>query len=54
MRFIYEEHNMHYNCIGATTFYGYILRIGYSKAEERLKTFRSSECELNALAIDNL
>lgn len=53
MRFIHATYNMLHNSIDVTTFDGYILRIDCSKAEEGLKTTPSSECALNALAIDN-
>ena len=53
MRFIHATYNMLHNCIDVTTFDGYVLRIDYIKAEERLKTTPCSECALNALAIDN-
>ncbi len=53
MRFIYVAYNMLYNCIDVTTFDRYVLRIDCAKAEEGLKTTPSSECALNALAIDN-
>ncbi len=53
MRFIYAVYNMLHNCIDVTTFDGYILHIDCGKAEEGLKTTPSSECALNALAIDN-
>lgn len=53
MRFIHATYNMLHNCIDATTFDGYVLRIDCGKAEEGLKTTPCSECALNALAIDN-
>ena len=53
MRFIHATYNMLHNSIDVTTFDGYILRIDCEKAEEGLKTTPSSECALNALAIDN-
>ena len=53
MRFIHATYNMLHNSIDVTTFDGYILRIDCGKAEEGLKTTPSSECALNALAIDN-
>lgn len=53
MRFIYAAYNMLHNCIDVTTYDGYVLRIDCGKAEEKLKTTPSSECALNALAIDN-
>lgn len=53
MGFIYAAYNMLHNCIDVTTYDGCVLRIDCGKAEEELKTTPSSECALNALAIDN-
>lgn len=53
MRIIYAEYNMYHNSIDIATFSGYILRIDCGRAEEGLKTTPSSECALNALAVDN-
>jgi hypothetical protein len=44
---------MYHNSIDIATYAGYILRIDCGKAEEGLKTTPSSQCALNALAIDN-
>ena len=52
MKFIYAEYNMNHNSIDITTFDGYLLRIDCNKAEDGLKTTPSSQCALDALAID--
>ena len=52
MNIIYAEYNMYHNCIDVSTTAGYLLRIDCEKAEEGLKTTPSSECALNALAVD--
>ena len=44
---------MHHNSIDIATAAGYLLRIDCWEAEKRLKTTPSSECALNALAIDD-
>ena len=43
---------MNHNSIDITTFDGYLLRIDCNKAEDGLKTTPSSQCALDALAID--
>ena len=52
MKFIYAEYNMYHNSIDITTFDGYLLRIDCNTAEDGLKTTPSSQCALDALAID--
>lgn len=52
MNIIYAEYNMYHNSIDVATTARYLLRIDCGKAEEGLKTTPSSECALNALAID--
>lgn len=52
MNIIYAEYNTHHNSIDICTYVGYILRVNCGRAEESLKTTPSSECALNALAID--
>ena len=52
MNVIYAEYNMYHNSIDVANTAGYLLRIDCGKAEEGLKTTPSSECALNALAID--
>jgi hypothetical protein len=44
---------MYHNSIDIATYAGYVLRIDCNKAEDGLKTTPSSQCALNALAIDN-
>ena len=53
MNTIYAEYNMYHNSIDIYTSAGYMLRIDCNKAEDGLKTTPSSQCALNALAIDN-
>lgn len=43
---------MYHNSVDITTFDGYLLRIDCNKAEDGLRINLSSECALNALAID--
>lgn len=52
MNTIYAEYNMYHNSIDIYTSAGYMLRIDCNKAEDGLKTTRCSQCQLNALAID--
>ena len=52
MNIIYAEYNIHHNSIDIATTAGYLLRIDCWEAEKELKTTPSSECALNALAID--
>lgn len=52
MNTIYAEYNMFHNSIDIYTSAGYMLRIDCNKAEDGLKTTPSSQCSLNALAID--
>lgn len=52
MNVIFAEYTMYHNSIDVATSAGYILRIDCVKAEECLRTTPSSECALNALAID--
>ena len=52
MNTIYAEYNMYHNSIDIYTSAGYMLRIDCNKAEDELKTTPSSQCSLNALAID--
>ena len=52
MNIIYAEYNIHHNSIDIATTAGYLLRIDCWEAEKGLKTTHSSECALNALAID--
>lgn len=52
MNFIYAAYNASYNCIDATTFDGYILRIDCNVAEDGLRTTPCSQCALDALAVD--
>ena len=52
MNIIYAEYNIHHNSIDIATAAGYLLRIDCWEAEKDLKTTPSSECTLNALAID--
>lgn len=49
---IYSEYDTYRNSIDVNIYVGYILRIDYNVAEEGLKTTPSSQCGLNALAID--
>ena len=53
MNIIYAEYNIYHNSIDIYTYAGYILRIDCWETERNLKTTLSSECALNALAIDN-
>lgn len=52
MNIIYAEYNIHHNSIDIATAAGYLLRIDCREAEKGLQTIPSSECALNALAID--
>ena len=52
MNIIYAEYNIDFNSIDIATTTGYLLRIDCWEAEKGLKTTPSSECALNALAID--
>ena len=52
MNTIYAEYNMYHNSIDIYTSAGYMLRIDCNKAEDGLKTTPFSQCQLNALAID--
>ena len=52
MNTIYAEYNMYHNSIDIYTSAGYMLRIDCNKAEDGLKTTPCSQCQLNALAID--
>lgn len=53
MRLIYARYNPQNNSIDVTTFENVVLRVDCNKAEEGLRTTPSSQCSLNALAIDN-
>lgn len=53
MKFIYATYNQYCNSIDITTFDNILLHIDCNKAEDGLKTTPSSQCALNALAIDN-
>ena len=52
MNTIYAEYNMYHNSIDIYTSAGYMLRIDCNEAEDGLKTTPCSQCQLNALAID--
>jgi hypothetical protein len=52
MRLIYASYNSNYNSIDITTFDNVLLRIDCNKAEEGIRTTPGSQCDLNALAID--
>ena len=52
MNMIYAKYNIHHNSIDIYTYVGYFLQIDCNKAEKGLKTTPCSECDLNALAID--
>lgn len=52
MNTIFAEYNMYHNSIDIYTSAGYMLRINCNKIEEGLRTTPSSQCSLNALAID--
>lgn len=52
MNTIYAKYNMYHNSIYIYTSAGYMLRIDCNKAEDGLKTTPCSQCQLNALAID--
>ena len=52
MNIIYAEYNMYHNSIDIYTSAGYMLRIDCNKAEDGLKTTPCSQCQLNALVID--
>lgn len=52
MNIIFAEYNMYHNSIDIYTSAGYVLRIDCNKAKDRLRTTPSSQCALNALAID--
>ena len=49
---IFAEYNMYHNSIDIYTSSRYVLWIDCNKAEEGLRTTPSSQCSLNALAID--
>ena len=53
MRTIFAEYNPKRNSIDVYTYVGYMLRIDCWEAEKDLKTTSGSDCELNALAIDD-
>ena len=53
MKLIYATYNQYCNSIDITTFDNILLHIDFNKAEDGLKTTPSSQCALNALAIDN-
>lgn len=53
MKLIYATYNQCCNSIDITTFDNMLLRIDCNKAEDGLNTTPSSQCALNALAIDN-
>lgn len=52
MSIVYAEYNMYHNSIDIQTSAGYMLRADCNKAEDGLRTTPSSQCSLNALAID--
>ena len=52
MSTIFAEYNPHQNSIDVYTSAGYMLRIDCWEAEKNLNTTPSSDCALNALAID--
>jgi hypothetical protein len=52
MNFIHAEYNKFHNCIDVTHYEGYILRFDCNMIEESLKLTPSSQCAVNALAID--
>lgn len=52
MKTIFAEYNPQRNSIDVYTSAGYMLRIDCWEAEKNLKTTPSSDCALNALAID--
>ncbi|MDD3240838.1 MAG: DUF6061 family protein [Lachnospira sp.] len=49
---MYASYNSNYNSIDITTFDNILFRIDCNKAEEGIRTTPSSQCALNALAID--
>ena len=52
MRTIFAEYNPQRNSVEVYTSASYMLRIDCWEAEKNLKTTPSSDCALNALAID--
>ena len=52
MRTIFAEYNPQRNSVDVYTSASYMLRIDCWEAEKNLKTTPGSDCELNALAID--
>lgn len=52
MNFVHAEYNKFHNCIDVTNYEGYILRFDCNMIEENLKLTLSSQCAVNALAID--
>ena len=52
MRKIFAEYNPQRNSVDVYTSASYMLRIDCWEAEKNLKTTPSSDCALNALAID--
>ena len=52
MRTIFAEYNPQRNSVDVYTSASYMLRIDCLEAEKNLKTTPSSDCALNALAID--
>lgn len=52
MNFVHAEYNKFHNCIDVTHYEGYILRFDCNMIEENLKLTPSSQCAVNALAID--
>ena len=52
MRTIFAEYNPQRNSVDVYTSASYMLRIDCWEAEKNLKTTPSSDCALNALAID--
>ena len=52
MRTIFAEYNPQRNSVDVYTSASYMLRIDCWEAENNLKTTPSSDCALNALAID--
>ena len=52
MKTIFAEYNPQRNSVDVYTSASYMLRIDCWEAEKNLKTTPGSDCELNALAID--
>jgi hypothetical protein len=52
MNFVNAKYNKFHNCIDVTHYEGYILRFDCNMIEESLKMTPSSQCAVNALAID--